>query len=128
VKNAVVVVAMLLLCVFRPLKYCSAEGGGQIAFVTTRDGSPEIYITDSDGANQRRLTFDLRKKEEPAWSPDGGLISYSAEDSHGNVGIYVIDTDGGNQRQLTNSYDRNVVWSPDERAWTAVLPMTNLER
>jgi Tol biopolymer transport system component len=114
VKNAVVVATMVLLCVFCASGPCFAQRSGRIAFVTTRDGAPEIYIMDSDGANQRRLTFDLRKKAEPAWSPDGALISYHVEDSNGNVGIHVIYTDGENHRQLTNLYDRGAVWSPDE--------------
>lgn len=32
--------------------------GRSIAFVSTRNGNPEIYIMDADGQNQRRLTFN----------------------------------------------------------------------
>lgn len=115
-KNAVIIATILLFCVFRPCGSCSAESRGQIAFVTTRDGGPEIYIMDSDGANQGRLTFDLREKGEPAWSRDGRLLGYHGEDPYENMGIHVIDTDGENHRQLTRSNDMGAVWCPDEQS------------
>jgi len=114
VKNAVVVATVVLVCVIGAPASCPAQSSGRIVFVTTRDGAPEIYIMDSDGANQHRLTFDRVKKAEPAWSPDAMLISYHAEDSNGHVGIHVMDSNGENHRQLTNLYDMGAVWSPDE--------------
>src|SRR5690349_16163798 len=39
---------------------------GQIAFVSTRDGSPYIYVAAANGSSLRRLTKGVR----PEWSPD----------------------------------------------------------
>ncbi len=61
----------------------------KLAFVSDRDGervtgrpeqSParakEVYISDYDGANQRRITSNHNLNIEPVWSPDGGRLAY----------------------------------------------------
>jgi TolB protein len=76
VKNGVIIATMILFCVFRPCGSCSAESGGRIAFVTTRDGTPEIYTMDSDGASQRRLADNDARDWVPAWAPDREKIAF----------------------------------------------------
>ncbi len=43
----------------------------KIAFVSDRDGNPEIYVMDRDGSNVTRLTFNGAADRWPTWSPDG---------------------------------------------------------
>jgi len=38
----------------------------------------EIYISDYDGANQRRITVSRQLNLNPSWSPDGRAIAYTA--------------------------------------------------
>ena len=107
----------------------------QIVFVSNRDGhfrndipglprlsAYEIYVMDTDGGNQRRLTNDPANDYAPSWSPDGRRIAFvSDRDGHVNERgsplpeIYVMNADGGNQQNLTNhpSDDRSPSWSPD---------------
>jgi hypothetical protein len=63
--------------------------GRSIAFVSTRDGNPEIYVMDSDGQNQRRLTFNPTGDWRPAWLPDSQRLVFTS-DRGGNNDIYML--------------------------------------
>lgn len=54
--------------------------GHHLAFISTRDGEPQIYLADADGANIRRLT-DLAMGVQPpvVISPDGALIGFVSD-------------------------------------------------
>lgn len=63
--------------------------GRSIAFVSTRDGNPEIYVMDSDGGRQRRLTFYPGGDWRPAWLPDSQHLAFTS-DRAGNNDIYLL--------------------------------------
>ena len=48
--------------------------GRTIAFVSTRDGNPEIYEMDLEGTNPRRLTKSGDRKTSPHFLPSGDLV------------------------------------------------------
>jgi exopolysaccharide biosynthesis protein len=50
--------------------------GTQIAFVSDRSGSPQLYLMDSSGNGETQLTFDPCWAGNPEWSPDGAAIVY----------------------------------------------------
>jgi YD repeat-containing protein len=92
--------------------------GTRIAFASERDheGFASIYVMNSNGTNQTRLTFsaDDVDDEQPVWSRDGSKIAFvSTRD--GNKEIYVMNADGTNQTRLTNDLgnDDSPYWSPD---------------
>jgi Tol biopolymer transport system component len=74
----------------------------------------EIYVMNSDGSEQTRLTDGAAADYHPAWSPDGTQILFVSE-RDGNQEIYVMDADGSSQRRLTNNSaaDMRPTWSPD---------------
>ena len=107
------ILAIAVVLVLTPLMIC-VDAQAQIAFVSHRDGNPEIYVMDINGGNQRRLTNNRDDDWSPSWSPDGKRIVFTSE-RDGNFEIYVMDADGGNQLNLTNNArrDQNPSWSPD---------------
>jgi uncharacterized protein YjdB len=48
--------------------------GRRIAFVSTRDGNPEIYETDIDGGEARRITKTSDRESSPRYLPNGDLV------------------------------------------------------
>jgi Tol biopolymer transport system component len=89
--------------------------GRQIAFMSGRSGSREIWTVDSDGSNPEKLTsFGGPNTNRPRWSPDGKQIVFYS-DVNGNRDVYVMRKDGSELKRLTMdpSTDSNPGWSAD---------------
>ena len=92
-----------------------SPNGSKIAFMSSRDGDENIYIMDSNGANQIRITPNTSNETHPVWSPDGLKIAFRS-DRDGNYEIYTMNADGTGQTRLTNNLwrsDMYAAWSPD---------------
>jgi hypothetical protein len=48
----------------------------EIAFVSNREGTCDIYVMNADGTNPRRLTNSPEVERSPLWSPDGTKIAF----------------------------------------------------
>lgn len=95
--------------------------GQQIAYASTVSGSTQIWIMNSDGTDQRQLTFglgpDYPDANVPHWSLDGSKVTFWSgfEGQYGDV--WTMDPDGSNPVRVTatpdvvNSDDPH--WSPD---------------
>src|SRR6202043_1749203 len=76
--------------------------GKSIAFVSSRSGSPEIWVCASDGSNAAQLTsLGATTTGSPHWSPDGRRIIFDSN-VEGQYEIYIIDASGGHPRRMTN--------------------------
>jgi hypothetical protein len=90
--------------------------GRSIAFVSMRDGNPEIYVMDNGGQNQRRLTFNPSGDWRPAWLPDSThLVFVTAR--NGNNDIYQLAVPSSDAGPLTSEPELTpVIVSPaDDR-------------
>ena len=89
--------------------------GREIAFVSDRSGTQQIYRINDDGTNLRRLIDDGGDAENPSWSPDGNFIAFAWKKSGRGFDIYLHDLVTGRNSQLTqNSGDNEKpTWSPD---------------
>jgi Tol biopolymer transport system component len=86
----------------------------RIAFVSTRDGSPYIYLylSSRDSSVVRRLT----RGDMPAWSADGRRIAFQwwsgGAAGSGVLQVRVINVDGSGERVVAPA-GSNPAWSPD---------------
>jgi len=89
--------------------------GKQIAFVSDRDGDPEIYVMDADGSHPRRLTNTPGRDAHPSFSRDGRRILFQSPRGDGHTNIYSMNADGSDARPLTflKGFAGVPVYSPD---------------
>lgn len=88
----------------------------QIAFVSQRNGSRNIYLMNADGSDQQRLLTS--KSDEPAWSPDGQHIAFICDEMNLLQASQICSVDADGQHHyyyLTNTPTSNFepAWSPD---------------
>ncbi len=67
-----------------------------IAFIYAED----LWVANKDGSEPRRLTVDEGIESNPAFSPDGKWIAFSAE-YDGNVDVFIVPVEGGVPTRLT---------------------------
>jgi TolB protein len=99
----------------------------KLAFTSDRDGEringpvdaraiQEIYISDYDGANQRRVTVGRNLNLSPVWSPDARALAYTSY-RKGFPDILVSFIYQGKLEYPANGTERNQnflpAWSPD---------------
>jgi dipeptidyl aminopeptidase/acylaminoacyl peptidase len=113
--------------------------GKTIAFVSDRDGSPQVWLIATGGGEARKLSDAPGGVKDLDWSPDGQVIAFLAADSdppeelrrqheHDDVllvdqdpkrdRLYALDVAGGRVRTLTAGPEQvlSFSWSPDGRA------------
>ncbi len=76
--------------------------GGNLAFVSYRTGSAEIFVMRGDGSKQSALTNNTADDLAPVWSPDGERLAFVSY-LYGSGEIIVMKKDGSAQRRLTDN-------------------------
>ncbi|HJU43414.1 MAG TPA: PDZ domain-containing protein [Vicinamibacterales bacterium] len=89
-----------------------ATSGTHIAFVYADD----LWVARIDGTDVRRLTTDDGLESNPAFSPDGATIAFSAQ-YDGNTDVYTVPSAGGVPTRLTWHPGADLVqgFTPDGR-------------
>src|SRR5712664_3985067 len=90
----------------------------QIAFVSSRSGSKEIWVMDYDGANQRQLTSLHSIALTPRWSPDATRIAFTCYASLGGrtsaqICMYSMETGKPVAFRTWRGTNSSPAWSPD---------------
>jgi Tol biopolymer transport system component len=69
--------------------------GTRIAFVSGMSGDSDLWVSNRDGSQARKLTnFPGGRAGSPCWSADGKTIAFDAVRPGGSWGLYVVGADG----------------------------------
>jgi hypothetical protein len=106
--------------------------GTKLAFIKVppEGGNYEIYVMNTGGGGETRLTNSPGNDEWPAWSPDGSEIAFTSDRAHadGSYEVFKMNADGTGVVQVTNSPPTKSAmradWSPDG---TRLAYMSNAE-
>ena len=77
--------------------------------MSARDGNPEIYMMNSDGTNQTRITNTPAIDARPAWSREINKIVFTSgrdftlPSTNPKFEIYIMNPDGTGPQRLTNN-------------------------
>src|SRR6266540_6278785 len=73
-------------------------GTGDLANNIREKEHSDIWVLDLARGTPSRLTFG-GQNENPAWTPDGLHVVYSAKNKDGQTGVYSVPADGSGQPQ-----------------------------
>ena len=97
--------------------------GSRIAFVSARDGNPEVYTMNADGSEWRRLTTDPGADGRPVFTADGQTIVFHSARAGRRQQLYMVNVDGTGVRPLTaDSAGAQPSVSPDGKTIAFVSP------
>ena len=89
--------------------------GNQLAFVSERSGSRELWVSERSGGTAAQLTHFLNTTvRSPRWSPDGRSIAFASSDGKSSS-IWKVDLDARRPVRLTSGGKTDVspAWSRD---------------
>jgi Tol biopolymer transport system component len=92
-----------------------SPNGRQLAFVSGRSGTWELWTQSLDGSDPRQTTR-MGHAFAPRWSPDGTRIAFnSCGGTPHRCSVYVMDAAGGSSHELTPGEHPCAIpdWSPD---------------
>jgi TolB protein len=119
-------IRMYSLDLGRPVSFAAGVAGGsnlspawsgdgtKLAFSSSRSGDPEIWVSDSNGGNLRKLTSFHGPDVSPTWNPRTNAQIAWVSGRTGLPQIYTMDADGANiQRMTDGGYAISPSWSPN---------------
>ena len=88
--------------------------GSRIAYVSQKDGNPEIYVMNADGTGATRVTNDPQADGRPSFMPDGQSLVFNSWRTAGKSQIWAVNVDATGLTQLTrDSVNSTPAVSPD---------------
>lgn len=86
----------------------------KIAFVSTRDGNYQLYLTNPDGSGVARVESTTSQDNAPSLNMQTGQLVFASYRNN-NWGLYLINEDGSGLTALTKTSTAEFApaWSPD---------------
>ena len=75
---------------------------GHVLYASDATGSADLWIMNSDGTDQRQITFGTGRNYAPAASPNSKSVVFHSNRT-GNWQVWRTDVDGSNLKQLSSS-------------------------
>ena len=96
------------------LTFSSDRDGERMASTIENRGVKEIYVSDYDGENPKRITIGRSLNITPAWSPDGRSIAYTSY-RRGPGNVFISNIFQGTLEEIAQGPGENWLpaWSPD---------------
>jgi TolB protein len=96
----------------------------RLLFVSDISGSKEIYISDYDGQNIKRITNNGSINLSPQWSPDSSSIIYTSYKDKQPY-LYMRKLSTGTEKKILDKPGINIGgrWSPDGKRIAATLSL-----
>jgi len=110
---SMIIFLLLSISATTPVIAAAEHGQGKIAFVANLEGNWDIFIHDLATHKTEKITTTPYDEENPAWSPDGRFLVYTASDGL----LHMVNLESKEQTSLTFSNWEgkfvNPAWSPD---------------
>ncbi len=90
--------------------------GRHIVYQRFENGQWDLWVMDTDGKNQRQITWGAGDKTDASFSPDSQWVVYSADGPTLKfANLYIISVSCGDPVRVTHfdGYDGAPSWSPD---------------
>ncbi|MFW5986928.1 MAG: TolB family protein [Methanohalophilus sp.] len=72
----------------------------------------DIWIINSDGTENIKLTVNNGPSLEPQWQPSGDIIAYVSNNPE-SEGIWIMGSDGSEKSRIFKGNAYDIAWSPD---------------
>jgi TolB protein len=93
-----------------------SPAGDHILYQRYTGGQWDIWVMNTDGSSQTKVTGGAGNKTDGSFSPDGKWIVYSSDEGGLNsANLFVVPVSGGNSARVSffHGYDGAPSWSPD---------------
>jgi TolB protein len=97
----------------------ASPDGSKVAMILSKDGRPNVYVTNTDSSNLKRLTTGI-EDSSPCWSPDSKWICFATK-INSRRRLAKVSAEGGEVQVISTAGVLNPTepdWSPDGK-WIA---------
>lgn len=95
-----------------------SSDGTTMVFGSNRDGTMQLYLTNTDAELPVRITDESANYTAPAFSPDGAYVAYLSDVTSfaGRRDLWIFERKGGTHRRITQKSNvKEFCWLQDSR-------------